>query len=147
MEPFMQIEDMAQHTGLSAHTLRYYERIGLIAPVQRAPGGQRRYGPADLTWIQFLLRLRNTGMPIRQMQVYAQMRSAGDTTLIARRDLLQAHLQAVEAQLQELAQTAGYLREKIAIYDDQVSRNPSFCEDTPHDARHPEPPATTANHR
>ncbi|GGP26308.1 MerR family transcriptional regulator [Silvimonas amylolytica] len=147
MEPFMQIEDMAQHTGLSAHTLRYYERIGLIAPVHRAPGGQRRYGPADLQWVAFLLRLRNTGMPIRQMQVYAQMRSAGDTTLIARRDLLQAHLQAVEAQMQELAQTATYLRQKIAIYDEQVSRNPSSCEDSSHDVRQPEPLTTPATHR
>ncbi len=137
MDPFMQIEDMAQRTGLTAHTLRYYERIGLIAPVQRAPGGQRRYAPADLTWIEFLLRLRNTGMPIRQMQVYAQMRSAGEATLVARRALLQAHLADVEKQLAELTLTAGYLRQKIAIYDEQVSHNPTPCEEPSHEQPDP----------
>ncbi|MBB5192930.1 DNA-binding transcriptional MerR regulator [Silvimonas terrae] len=137
MDPFMQIEDMAQRTGLTAHTLRYYERIGLIAPVQRAPGGQRRYAPADLTWIEFLLRLRNTGMPIRQMQVYAHMRSVGESTLVARHALLQAHLEEVEKQLAELAQTAGYLRQKIAIYDEQVSLQPPSCEETRHEQPNP----------
>ncbi|MDR3426239.1 MerR family transcriptional regulator [Silvimonas sp.] len=133
MEPFLQIEQMSQRTGLSAHTLRYYERIGLIEPVHRAPGGQRLYTATDLRWIEFLLRLRNTGMPIRQMLAYAALRSQGDDTLVERRHLLQSHLGEIETQLLELQQTADYLREKIAIYHQQESRHAISAQGNSHE--------------
>lgn len=75
MVSFLSIAEVAERSGLSVHTLRYYERAGLIAPVPRAPGGQRRYAAADLEWIGFLLRLRETRMPIGQMQAFARLRS------------------------------------------------------------------------
>ena len=75
MESSLTIKDVSQRTGLSAHTLRYYERIGLIAPVARATGGQRRYAAADMDWLAFLLRLRTTGMPIQGMLEFARLRS------------------------------------------------------------------------
>ena len=87
MESGLNIEAVARRTGLSAHTLRYYERIGLIAPVARAAGGQRRYAASDLDWIGFLQRLRETRMPIGQMLVFAELRSAGNTTVPARRQM------------------------------------------------------------
>lgn len=59
-------------TQLSVHTLRYYERIGLVAPICRASSGHRRYSSQDIAWIEFLTRLRATGMPIRQMQQFAE---------------------------------------------------------------------------
>ena len=74
MEPHLSIDEVARRTGLTAHTLRYYERIGLIAPVGRAPGGQRRYAASDMAWIEFLLRLRTTRMPIGKMQAFAALR-------------------------------------------------------------------------
>ena len=74
MPSHLSIDEVARRTGLTAHTLRYYERIGLIAPVGRAEGGQRRYAAADLAWIDFLLRLRTTRMPISQMQTFATHR-------------------------------------------------------------------------
>ena len=77
MEVHLTIAEVAERTGLTAHTLRYYERIGLIAAVSRAPGGQRRYASADLDWLAFLLRLRETGMPIQGMQAFARLRSQG----------------------------------------------------------------------
>ena len=85
MTPHLTIDDVTQRTGLTAHTLRYYERIGLIAPVGRAAGGQRRYAAADMEWIEFLLRLRTTRMPIGMMQSFAALRAAGDATVPARR--------------------------------------------------------------
>jgi DNA-binding transcriptional MerR regulator len=110
------IDEVVQRTGLSAHTLRYYERIGLIAPVSRAPGGQRRYAPSDLDWIEFLLRLRDTRMPIAQMQAFARLRAEGDRTIPARRALLEAHLAQVQAAMQSMQRAVTVLDAKIKHY-------------------------------
>lgn len=118
MESFLSIEEVARRTGLSAHTLRYYERIGLIAAVGRAPGGQRRYAASDMAWIEFLLRLRTTHMPIAQMLVFAQLRGVGDATVAARRQMLEVHLRDVEANIAAMQQAAAALQAKIAHYRD-----------------------------
>ena len=129
MDGFLSISEVAQRTGLSAHTLRYYERAGLIATVGRAPGGQRRYAAADLDWISFLLRLRDTRMPIGQMQVFAHLRSQGDSTLPERRALLEQHLAEVLASIQAMQHAAQVLQTKVEHYRGQ--------ERTPRDRRHP----------
>ncbi|MDR0260124.1 MAG: MerR family transcriptional regulator [Comamonas sp.] len=116
MEPPLSIEEAAQRTGLSAHTLRYYERIGLIAAVTRAAGGQRRYAAADLAWLAFLTRLRTTRMPIQKMRLFAQLRSSGDATVPARREMLQTHLAEVQADISAMQQAAQALQDKIAHY-------------------------------
>jgi DNA-binding transcriptional MerR regulator len=112
------IQQAAALTGLSAHTLRYYERVGLLDPVDRAPSRHRRYSTADLAWIEFLNRLRATGMPIRQMQQFAALRRQGDRTAHQRRVLLEAHQQAVEERLHELAAALRAIEEKVQIYKD-----------------------------
>ena len=116
MDASLTIDEMARRTGLTAHTLRYYERIGLIAPVPRAPGGQRRYAAADLDWIEFLLRLRDTRMPVAQMLVFARLRAEGDATVPQRRALLEAHLAEVNASLRAMQQAAAVLDTKITFY-------------------------------
>ncbi len=78
------IQQAAVQTGLSEYTLRYYERIGLIHPIGRAENTHRRYSADDLGWIDFLNKLRATGMSIQQMQVYAALQRRGDETLSAR---------------------------------------------------------------
>lgn len=128
MDGLLSITEVAQRTGLSTHTLRYYERAGLIAPVGRAPGGQRRYAAADLDWIGFLLRLRETRMPIGQMQVFARLRSQGDSTVPARRALLAQHLAEVQASIQVMQQAAQVLKTKVEHYQ--------HLERTRHDSRH-----------
>lgn len=80
MDKAFTIQDVVARTGLSVHALRYYERIGLLPPVDRVASGHRRYTVDDLNWIAFLLRLRATGMSIRQMRAV----SLSDTQL--RRD-------------------------------------------------------------
>ncbi len=107
---------MARLTGLSAHTLRYYERIGLIAAAARAAGGQRRYAARDLAWIEFLLRLRATRMPIGTMQGFARLRAEGDGTVGERRALLERHLAEVRAEIGQLQRSAAVLEAKIAHY-------------------------------
>lgn len=116
MDTLLTIDEVAQRTGLTAHTLRYYERIGLIAPVPRAPGGQRRYATADLDWIEFLLRLRDTRMPVAQMLAFARLRAEGDATVPQRRALLEAHLAEVNASLRAMQQAAAVLDTKITFY-------------------------------
>jgi DNA-binding transcriptional MerR regulator len=116
MESHLSIDEVARRTGLSPHTLRYYERIGLIAPVARAPGGQRRYAASDLAWIEFLLRLRTTHMTISQMQSFARLRGAGEATVPARRQMLEAHLAQVLAEIDAMRRSAVALQDKIAHY-------------------------------
>ncbi|MCR6476754.1 MerR family transcriptional regulator [Variovorax sp. ZS18.2.2] len=116
METSLTIAQVAQRTGLTAHTLRYYERIGLIAAVSRAPGGQRRYASADMDWLAFLLRLRETGMPIQGMQAFAGLRSQGDASVSERRGMLEAHLAEVQARVEALQQSMQALSTKIAHY-------------------------------
>jgi DNA-binding transcriptional MerR regulator len=116
MDTHLSIDEVARRTGLTAHTLRYYERIGLISAVGRAAGGQRRYSASDLAWIEFLLRLRATRMPIGKMAAFAQLRSMGDHTIADRRVMLEDHLSAVLAEIGMLQQSTQVLEAKIAHY-------------------------------
>ncbi|TWI67570.1 DNA-binding transcriptional MerR regulator [Pseudoduganella lurida] len=116
MDSCLSIDEVAKRTGLTAHTLRYYERIGLVAPIARLAGGQRRYASRDVAWIEFLLRLRTTRMSISQMQAFATLRGAGDGTVAARRRMLEAHLADVLADIEAKRQAAQALQAKIAHY-------------------------------
>ena len=90
------IAEVVERTGLSRDTLRYYEKAGLIDAVDRSSGGQRRYASADLAWLEFLLRLRATGMSIADMQRFAELRRGGDRTIADRLTLLWEHRIGVE---------------------------------------------------
>jgi DNA-binding transcriptional MerR regulator len=110
------IEHVAERTGLSAHTLRYYERIGLLDPVGRATSGHRRYAAKDLAWLEFLTRLRTTGMPIRHMQESAALRRQGDATIAERRVLLEVHQQMVQTHIEEIQRNLEAITQKIETY-------------------------------
>ncbi|HET7776792.1 MAG TPA: MerR family transcriptional regulator [Azospira sp.] len=116
MKSYLTIQEVAESTGLSPHTLRYYERIGLIGAVPRGPGGQRRYVRADMEWLAFLLRLRSTGMPVGRMQEFAALRREGPGTAGARRLMLEAHLDGVRESIRALEETAAVLALKVAHY-------------------------------
>jgi DNA-binding transcriptional MerR regulator len=114
METGLTIQQVAQQTGLSIDTLRYYERIGLLEPVGRAQNGHRRYTQHDLAWIDLLIRLRNTAMPRAQMVRYAQLRRQGSATLTERRLMLEQHQHSLEQHMQKLEQHMAALQQKIA---------------------------------
>ncbi|MGJ7491130.1 MerR family transcriptional regulator [Variovorax sp. ZT4R33] len=116
MASLLTISEVAERTGLTAHTLRYYERVGLIVPVARAPGGQRRYAASDMEWIGFLLRLRETHMSIGQMQAFARLRSEGNATASERRAMLEQHLAQVTTSISVMQQAARALKDKIGHY-------------------------------
>jgi len=110
------IRNMADRCGMTAHTLRYYERVGLIQPVGRARNGHRRYSEADAAWLNFLHCMRATNMPIREMQRYAALREAGDSTIEQRRQLLEEHQAEIAGQIAALQKAHSLLTHKIANY-------------------------------
>src|SRR4051812_27345776 len=85
------ISEVAEHTGLTAHTLRWYERIGLMPHVDRTHTGQRRFTNRDLDWLDLVGKLRLTGMPVADMVHYAELVRAGEDTFAEREALLTAH--------------------------------------------------------
>jgi DNA-binding transcriptional MerR regulator len=116
MDTFTSISQMAAATGLSAHTLRYYERVGLLRSIARGASGHRHFSSADLAWVTFLQRLRATGMPIRAMQRFAELRHQGDSTAGERRAMLEAHLETVRQARAALQESEQLLAEKIVHY-------------------------------
>lgn len=110
------IRSMAERCGMTAHTLRYYERVGLIQPVGRARNGHRRYSEADEAWLNFLHCMRGTNMSIREMQRYAALREQGDATSLERRKLLEDHQAGIAAKIVELQKAHALLAHKIANY-------------------------------
>lgn len=118
----MKIGELARRSGLSAHTIRYYERIGLLPYADRNQSSQRDYDASILVWIEFLGRLRTIGMPIRDMLRYAALRDRGVGTEAERRELLQQHRERVRVHVAELQATLLVLDSKIAGYADEEQR-------------------------
>jgi DNA-binding transcriptional MerR regulator len=116
------ISDAARKSGISAHTLRYWERAGLIQPVTRNGSGHRRYADEDLDRIRFLTKLRATGMPIRQVRMYAELLNGGDETNEERLALLEAHRKAVQARLEETASHLELIDWKIDLYRERLGK-------------------------
>jgi DNA-binding transcriptional MerR regulator len=114
------IADAARESGLSAHALRYYERAGLLDPVDRNGSGHRRYRDEDLERIRFLTKLRATGMPIRDVRRYAELLREGDDNAAERLALLEAHRDAVQAQLEETARNLELIDWKINLYRERL---------------------------
>lgn len=112
----MKISDLAKRCGLSAHTLRYYERIGLLPYADRDRSGQRDYDASILSWIEFVGRLKTTGMPIRDMLLYAELADKGKATFSERREMLEEHRERVRVHLTDLEACLRVLDGKIASY-------------------------------
>lgn len=121
-EAGLSIAEAARRTGVSAHTLRYYERAGLVVtPVDRTHGGRRRYHRLDLEWITVCTRLRATGMPIRGIRRYAELVTAGKGNESDRLDLLTSHRDQVVAQIAELQDSLRMITHKIDVYRDRLA--------------------------
>ena len=116
MESLLFISDISKKTGLSIHTLRYYEQIGLLKNIHRNQSGRRVYTKLDLEWLEWVKRLKSTGMPLEKMQDFAQFRLQGEQTLKQRQDLLIAHSVQLKQEIQRLKQEQGIVDYKIEIY-------------------------------
>lgn len=117
----LNIKDFAAQTGLSAHTLRYYEKIGLMPGVQRTDSGQRRYSEDDAAWVGLLRCLRATGMPLKTLQRFVELELQGEASAPERLALLRAHENDVQAQRAELEMQHRKLLEKLEYHERLVA--------------------------
>jgi DNA-binding transcriptional MerR regulator len=108
--------EVADRTGFSLDTLRYYERIGLLHEIDRTTGGQRRFTEYDVLWLLMLRCLRETGMPIAQMLRFAELARGSDETVAERLALLETHDRKIEEQIAGLRVHQKQIRQKILIY-------------------------------
>jgi DNA-binding transcriptional MerR regulator len=134
------ISEVAERTGLTRHTLRYYERDGLMLGVGRAGSGHRRYSERDLGWIELITKLRTTGMPIREVRRYAGLVRAGDGNEDERLALLHAHRKRVLSQLDTMAAHLHAIDMKISYY----ARAVDACESPDSYLSSPHPEAASA---
>ena len=111
----MKIQEMSKITTLSAHTLRYYEKIGLLRNVKRDSGGHRYYSDSDLIWIEFIKRLKATNMPLTEIERFAVLRTRGDKTISERVAILKHHEARISRQMEELKFHKMKVREKIKL--------------------------------
>jgi DNA-binding transcriptional MerR regulator len=115
------IQQVAEITGLSVHTLRYYERVGLIHTIGRAENTHRRYSHDDVGWINFLNKLRATGMSIQEMQRYAELQRMGDDTLAERVEMLKMLRARLEAHMSEMHKHLEVICYKIDYYEGELA--------------------------
>lgn len=115
-------------TGLSVHTLRYYERIGLIHAIDRAENTHRRYSVDDVGWIDFLNKLRAAGMSIQQMQAYAELQRQGDVTLPERVEMLKALRIQLESHMDDLREHLRIIHYKIDYYEGVIAEGTELQE-------------------
>ncbi|CAL9430118.1 putative HTH-type transcriptional regulator [Streptomyces sp. enrichment culture] len=122
MPPRYTISEVEARTGLSQHTLRWYERIGLMRQVDRSHSGQRRFSDGDLQWLAFVGKLRTTGMSVADMVRYAELVREGEHTVDQRRELLERTRNEVRARISELNDALAVLDFKIDLYTGKAAR-------------------------
>jgi DNA-binding transcriptional MerR regulator len=116
------IQRAAAETGLTADTLRYYERIGILPGIGRSESGHRRFTDDDMGWIKLVQCLRATGMPLEDLHRYAELVQEGDHTAQERLQLLEDHKRRIEAELSELMVALDLVDKKIAGYTKLVAK-------------------------
>lgn len=116
----MIIKEVSKATGLTADTLRYYERIGLLPHVKRTAAGIRQYDETDIGWIEFIKCMRGAGLPIEVLIDYVGLFQEGETTRQARKEILVEQREQLAERIKDLEQVLAKLDMKIANYDSIV---------------------------
>lgn len=116
----MKISEMSEQSGLSIDTLRYYEKIGLLPPINRTDGGTREYGENDIKRVDFVKCMRTAGLPVDVLLDYFTLVEQGDETIEARKEILQAHRVRLVENITELQGTLALLDHKIEGYENAL---------------------------
>lgn len=116
----MKIAEVSERHGISSDTLRYYERIGLISPVNRNESGIRDYNEADLRRVEFIKCMRSAGLPIETLIEYVGLVQQGDGTIAARKEILKEQRELLAARMSEMQKTLDILDHKIEVYENAV---------------------------
>lgn len=125
----MNIKQFAKITNLSPYTLRYYEKIGLILNLKRSSNGYRCYSEKDAAWVEFLKRLKETGMPLSQAKTFAQLRKAGEnvSSISSRIILLEKHQKKLQKDLLETQKFLTNIKDKIKLYKKYLQTKNNSC--------------------
>ncbi len=113
------IGEFSSITGISIYTLRYYENENLIIP-ERKGNGRRCYSDGDIAWMQFIKRLKDTGMPIKEIQKYARLRAKGESTLEERMEMLILHRAVLKDEIAAMQEHLCNLDDKISCYKAKI---------------------------
>ena len=116
----MKIAEVSERYSISADTLRYYERIGLIQTVNRNESGVRDYNENDLRRVEFIKCMRSAGLPIDALIEYVGLVQRGDNTIEARKEILKEQRELLMARMQEMQKTLDLLDYKISVYENAV---------------------------
>jgi DNA-binding transcriptional MerR regulator len=116
----MKIAEVSEQYGLSADTLRYYERIGLIPPVNRSDNGIRDYNEIDIRRVEFIKCMRSAGLPIETLIEYVGLVQQGDKTIEARNIILKEQRELLAGRMKEMQKTLDILDHKIEVYEKVV---------------------------
>ena len=134
------IQEACEKTGLTAHTLRFYEKEGLLTNVGRSAGGFRQYSDEDMEWLGLICCLKNTGMPLQEIARFVQLAHEGDQTLEERVELLKDHRKKLIERMEEMQQYLEKITWKVNFFSgkletwreengktDQERRDPESC--------------------
>jgi len=116
----MKIAEVSERYGISSDTLRYYERIGLIRPVNRNASGIRDYTEIDLRRVEFITCMRSAGLPIEALIDYVGLVQQGDGTIAARKEILKEQRELLMTRMREMQKTLDILDHKIEVYENAV---------------------------
>ena len=116
----MTIGEVCEKYGITADTLRYYEKVGVIPVVNRTKRGIRDYGEDDIRWVENAICMRNAGLPVEMLIEYVRLFREGDSTIQARRDLLMEARKEIAAQLEKYQKAMDRLDYKISRYDEAI---------------------------
>lgn len=116
----MKISEVSEQSGLSVDTLRYYEKVGLLPPVNRTNGGVRDYTELDLRRVDFIKCMRTAGLPIETLIAYFALVEQGDETIQARKEILQEQRAQLLARMAQLQETLDLLNYKIQVYENAI---------------------------
>ena len=127
----MTIKEVSEKYGISSDTLRYYERVGMIPPVERTEGGIRNYGEDDIKWVELVLCMRSAGLPIEAIIEYVRLSRLGDSTFKARLELLSEQREALISQKEKIDEMLSRLNYKISKYEEAVKTGKILWDEKP----------------
>ena len=119
----MKIAEVSEQYGISSDTLRYYERIGLIPPVNRNESGIRDYNELDIRRVEFVKCMRSAGLPVEVLIEYIGLVQQGDKTIEARKEILIEQRELLVARMEQMQKTLDILDHKIEVYEKAVLKN------------------------
>ncbi|HEY9527475.1 MAG TPA: MerR family transcriptional regulator [Anaerolineales bacterium] len=116
----MKIAEVSEQFGMSVDTLRYYERVGLIPPVNRNESGIRDYNELDLRRVDFIKCMRSAGLPVEVLIEYVALVQQGDSTIEARKEILKEQRALLATRMEEMKKTLDILDHKLEVYEKAV---------------------------